>query len=609
MWPVIRGAICSVIGFFAAAWGMVGLQTVAGVDRGGISTFILGYVGGLIGWLLGIGIWKTWALEFLNRRVKEEETPDWRRYFRFTLDHKVIGIQYLVTFVVVFLLAGALAMVVRAELLTPTADFLGPDRYNSVMSLHGILMVAVAVAAIIGGLGNYVVPLMIGADDMAFPRLNATSFWMIPPVAVLLLAAPFAGGWDSGWTAYPPLSEVNGNGQVLFILAIITFGLSSIIGAVNSITTIITMRAKGMSWFRLPIFVWSILCASILALLITQFFAASLLLVLLDRTGGLAWFDPAKGGHVLLYQHLFWFYSHPAVYIMILPGIGVVLEVLSHLSRKPLFAYKLAVGGMLGIVGLSCVVWAHHMFTSGMSSSLAGPFMVLTELISIPTGLMFLSALGTLWRGRLWMATPMLFALAWVFNFLIGGLTGIFLADVATDLQLQDTYFVVAHFHYTIVGGMIFALFAGIYFWYPKITGRMYNETLGRVHAAWMFIGFNMVFLPMFWVGLNGMNRRVASYPEPLQYMNIYLSVAAFLLGASFFVFIGNMVWSWARGQKAPANPWRATTLEWHTSSPPPRENFLGPIEVIADPYGYGSGNGQHAKVGDGQPAGLEART
>jgi len=594
--PLIRATAWGVLGY-AAGWALASAVRLAmGAGAGGPVAIVVGYVAGLAGWLLGIGAWERWAREWLGLPVVPEDHRDRLRYLRFCTDHRVIGVQYLVTFVVVFLLAGALAMLIRAELVAPGQTVMGPDRYNVVMSLHGILMIAVAVAAVLGGLGNYLVPLLIGAEDMAFPRLNALSYWLVPPVAALLLAAPFAGGWDAGWTVYPPLSERNAFGQVLFVLAIITFGISSILGGLNFLVTIWKMRAPGMSWGRLPIFVWSVFAASLLSLTVTQFFAASLLLVLLDRVAGMAWFDPARGGDPLLYQHLFWFYSHPAVYIMILPGFGLALEVLTHMSRKPLYAYKAAVAGFLGIVGLSGLVWAHHMFTSGMSSWLHAPFMLTTEMISIPTGLVFLSALGTIWQGKLWLRTPMLFALAFVFNFLIGGLTGIFLADVATDVHLQDTYFVVAHFHYTIMGGEIFALFAGIYFWFPKITGRMFSERLGKLHAWWMFLGFNAVFLPMFVVGVRGMNRRVSDYLPAYAGLNRAISVAGFVLGASFLVFVWNAVRSWRRGEPAPANPWMARTLEWQVPSPPPPENFPAPPVVVAHPYGYGGAELEHAR-------------
>jgi cytochrome c oxidase subunit 1 len=585
--PVLRGLLWAVIGF-ALGWGLAALvQAVGGRAVGGPAAFIFGYVFALAGWLLGVGVWRAWGREWVGLTPTPDEVEGWRRYLTFNTDHKVIGVQYLVTFVVVFLLAGLLAMVMRTELMAPGRTIVEPGTYNEVMSLHGMLMISVAVATIIGGFANYFVPIMIGAEDMAFPRLNALSYWFVPPVALLLLAAPLAGGWDSGWTAYPPLSETNAAGQMMMSLAFITFGFSSILGGINFIVTIATMRAPGMSWGRLPIFVWSILSAAVLSALFTQYIAAAQVMLLLDRVAGTAFFDGTRGGQPILYENIFWFYSHPAVYIMVLPGLGIMLEVLAHFSRKPLFAYKVAVAGFLGISGMSCVVWAHHMFTSGMPNYLHGPFMASTELISIPTGLIFLSAVGTIWRGKLWLRTPMLFALAVVFNFLIGGITGIFLADVATDLHLQDTYFVVAHFHYTIVGGEIFGLFAGIYYWFPKITGRMYNERLGKLHAWWMFIGFNAVFLPMFWLGINGMNRRVADYPQELAAFNRYISVASFLLGASFLVFVWNMVRSLVRGPVAEANPWMARTLEWQIPSPPPKENFPAHPHVVGHPYDY----------------------
>ncbi len=547
----------------------------------------VGYVFGLGGWLLGIGLWERWAREWLGIPTKEGPTGP-GRYLTFSTDHKVVGIQYLVTFLLLFLVAGLFAVLIRLQLLSPEGEVLNQGVYNRVMSLHGIIMIAVAVASIIGGFGNYFVPIMIGARDVAFPRLNALSFWLVPPVAVLLLAAQAVGGWDSGWTAYPPLSVRNASGQIFFNLAIITFGLSSILGGLNFLVTIIFMRAPGMTWGRLPIFVWSIFAAAILAATFTQFFAAAMLMITLDRIADTSFFNADAGGAPLLYQHVFWFYSHPAVYIFVLPGLGITLEILSHFSRKPLFAYRWAVGGLLGIIAISGVVWAHHMFVAGEDSHILAPFLVSTEIISVPTGLVFLSALGTIWMGRLWLRVPMLFAMGVVFNFLIGGITGIFLADVPTDINLSDTYFVVAHFHYTIIGGEIFALFAAIYYWFPKITGRMYSERLGQIHFWLMFLGFNATFLPMFWLGLHGMNRRVATYTSDLQDVNIFVSIMGSLMAASFLVFVFNVVRALAWGEKAAADPWRARTLEWQVSSPPPVENFPAPPVVIGNPYDYG---------------------
>jgi cytochrome c oxidase subunit 1 len=589
---VRRGVLWGLIGFGLGVGLAALFRTAAGSSPWWLEhNFAVGYVLGLLGWLLGVGMWERWVKEWLG--LPTQPNPHgWMRYFAFTTDHKVIGVQYLVTFVAVFLIAGLLAMLMRYHLMDSQGALFNGGVYNQVMSLHGILMIAVAVAVIIGGFGNFLVPLMIGARDMAFPRLNALTYWLIPPVAVLLLTAQAVGGWDTGWTAYPPLAVRNAAGQLFFNLAIITFGLSSILGGLNFLVTISFLRAPGMTWGRLPIFVWSIFSASIIALIFTQAFAAAMLMEAVDRLAGTNFFNP---GDPLLYQHVFWFYSHPAVYIFILPGFGILLEVLTHFSRKPLFAYRWAVAGFLTIVAISGIVWAHHMFVTTSEVAFLGAFLVTTEAISIPTGLVFLSALGTIWMGKLWLTPPMLFALGALFNFLIGGITGIYLADVPSDIQLSDTYFVVAHFHYTIIGGEIFALLAAIYYWFPKITGRMYHQGLGKLHFWLTFLGFNLTFLPMFWAGLHGMNRRIAIYDPALEGVNVFASIAAFVMGAGFLVFVGNMVWSWVRGKVAEANPWRARTLEWQVPSPPPEENFPAPPVVVGEPYEYGvPGAGPH---------------
>ncbi len=576
-----------------------GISIALGLKENAVIT--IGYILGLIGWLLGIGVWDHWARGWLgleNKPTPTRESHGVGRYFAFCADHKVIGIQYLVTFVAVFLLAGLLAMVIRIELMKPGIDILDLNTYNTVMSWHGIVMIAVAVATTLGSLGNFAVPLLIGAQDMAFPRVNALSFWLVPPVAVLLvLAFPF--GFDFGWTAYPPLSVLPGVGRMLFLLAFLTFGLVSILGGLNFLATITRLRAPGMTWGRLPIFVWGVLCASILSLLFTQFVAAGLLMVVLDRVVGTAFFGPTQGGGAVLYQHIFWLYSHPAVYVMVLPGFGLMLEIVTHFSRKPLFGYKWAVGGLLGIVGLSGIVWAHHMNTSGTPLwEILAPQMATTEMISIPTGLIFMCALGTLWMGKIRLSTPMLFALGMVFNFLIGGLGGIFNADIPTDIHLQDTYWVVGHFHYTVMGGVIFALLAGIYYWFPKMTGRMYSETLGKVHFVWLFVTFNAVFSVMHMLGYYGMNRRIGDYSPELGGANMYISLVSFVMGASFLVFVYNLVVSAARGPKAVANPWQLRTLEWTLPSPVPEHNFPTAPRVTGHPYDYGVPGSVHAVVG-----------
>ncbi len=546
----------------------------------------LSYLLGLLAFLLAVGgaaAWRRWA-----RGEAEPPLHGPARYWRFSVDHKVIGVQYLVISFVVFFVAGSMALVMRAELARPGLQYLSDNGYHTAMGLHGIGMIVVALTAIIGGLGNFAVPLQIGAADMAFPRLNAVAFWMLPPAVLVLLSAPFAGGFDFGWTAYPPLSEQGPLGRLSFFLAFLTVGFSSVFAGVNFLTTILTMRAKGMTLRRIPVFAWGVLAAGIIIVMATSVVASSLLMVVFDRIIGASFFNANRGGAPILYQHLFWFYSHPAVYIMILPAMGVVLEILPPFTRKPLFAYDVVVAGFLAIVGLSFIVWAHHLWTSGMWDLLSLPFMVTTELISVPTGAVFLSALGTLWCGRIRIKAPMLFALGFLANFLVGGLTGIFHADVPTGLHLHDTWFVVAHFHYTIMGGTIFALFAGLYYWFPKITGRMPDERLARVHFWLMFVGFHLTFIPMFWMGTRGMRRRVADILPEHAGVQTFVSLSALLIAASAVVGLWNIVRSARRGPRAGANPWGSRTLEWTTASPPPEHNFDRPPVVTEPPYQYG---------------------
>jgi cytochrome c oxidase subunit 1 len=581
--------------------GIIGYALGVGLTmaiRGGTPTdeiaVVIGYIFALVGWLGGIGGIEAFGRQWIGKSVEVSTDRGWRRYFEFSVDHKVIGIQYGVTLLGVLLIGGIAAMIMRVELASPGVGIVDLDDFNKIVSMHGILMVAVAVAGIIGAFGNYIIPIQIGAQDMAFPRLNAVGFWLVPPVAIALLMSPLLGAFNAGWTSYAPLSVTNESGQILFNMAIVTFGMSSILGGINVITTVITMRAPGMTWGRLPIFTWAGLATSVLSFAVTQFFAAAVILVTMDRVAGTSFFQPEVGS-ALLYEHIFWFYSHPAVYIMVLPGFGVILEIVTTFSRKPLFAYKAVVASLFAIVGLSVVVWAHHMFTSGMANFLHGPFMIVTEAISIPTGVIFLGILGTLWQGRLWFRTPLVIAFGWLFNFTIGGITGIFLADVATDIHLHDTYFVVAHFHYTIVGGSIFALIAAVFYWFPKITGRMYNEKAGSIFGVWLTLFFNLTFIPLFWAGMNGMNRRIGDYPDAFEGANKFASVSALILGASFLLFVGNLLYSALFGPKVGPNPWNARTLEWLIPSPPPEHNFTSQPVVIGSPYAYGVKGSVHA--------------
>ena len=570
-----------------------GIAIVLHADEG--QTLALSYVLGLFGFLLGVGAFRFWITWAIGREVDPHEeheahghAGDWRRYFRFTTDHKVIGVQYLVTSFALFLTAGAAAMFMRLELSQPGIAT-GSDIYNTIMSTHGAMMITVALISIIGGLGNYLVPLMIGARDMAFPKANALSYWMLPPALLLVAINPLLGGFDTGWTAYPPLSQQANLGQQAYLMAFVTIGTSSILSAINFLVTVFRMRAPGMSLMRMPIFVWAMTVTAALALIATSVVAGAFTMLLFDQILGTSFFRASRGGDVILFQHLFWFYSHPAVYIMALPGIGAILEVVPVFARKPLFAYPLAVLMFVGIGVLSFMVWAHHMFVSGMAEFFHIPIMLSTELISVPTGIVFLCALGTIWMGRIHFKTPMLWVFGFLFAFVIGGITGVFLADVPTDITLSDTYFVVAHFHYTIVGGTIYGLFAGTYYWFPKITGRMYNERLGQLHFWWFTLAFNATFLPMFWLGIEGMRRRVADYDPALGAVNLFVSIAAVNIALSVGVFVYNMVRSAMRGEKAAANPWGAYTLEWQVSSPPPIDNFDHIPTITGAPYPYGT--------------------
>jgi cytochrome c oxidase subunit I len=517
-----------------------------------------------------------------------QPAPSWLRYFWWNTDHKVIGVQYIVTTFFFFLIGGSLAMLVRTELLEPGVDLLNGTQYNRVMTNHGSVMLFLWIIPVLAGFGNYFVPLMIGARDMAFPRLNALSYWLIPPAGLLMLASFFVGAAEAGWTAYVPLSIGTPDGQTLWALSVILLGTASIMGAVNFLTTILTMRAEGLTIWRLPLFVWGIVATSVLSVTATPVLTAGLILVALDRLVGTQFFLVSGGGDPVLWQNLFWFYSHPAVYIMILPGMGIISEIFPVFSRKPIFGYRAIALSSMAIAVLGLTVWAHHMFTSGMDPRLRVPYMVSSMIIAVPTGVKIFSWLATIWNGKLRFNTPMMFALGFISQFLIGGLTGIFLAAIPVDLHVHDTYFVVAHLHFVLFGGSVSAVYAGLYYWYPKITGRMYDERLGHAHFWMNFVGTNLAYLPMFLVGLLGMPRRVADYDPSFATLNQLASIGAFLLGASVLPFLYNAIISWVRGPAAEANPWRGMTLEWQTSSPPPPNNFERLPVVTHGPYDYG---------------------
>jgi len=515
----------------------------------------------------------------------------WREYFSFSTDHKVIGVQYMVTTFIFFLIGGLLAMIIRGELITPKLDVVDRPLYNGLFTLHGTIMIFLWIIPFNVGLANYLVPLMIGARDMAFPRLNAIAFWMIPPGGLLLLSSFLlkSGTAQAGWWSYPPVSlqSPHNQGEVIWILSLVIIGISSIMGGVNFITTIFWMRAPGMTFFRMPIFVWSILSSQLLQLFCLPALTGGLILLLLDITAGTNFFKPSEGGNPILYQHLFWFYSHPAVYVMVLPIFGVFSEILPAFSRNPLFGYRSVALATIALAVISTVVWAHHMFASVTPGWMRILFMFTSMLVAVPTGIKEFAWTATVWRGRLHLLTPMLFALGGAVMFLFAGITGVMLASTPFDLHVNNTYFVVGHFHYVVYNTITMGIFAAIYFWFPKITGRMYVEGWGKIHFWLTFIGANLTFFPMHPLGLHGMLRRVSSYDPEYQWWNVIASLGSFLLGMSTLPFIANIVGSWLRGPKAENNPWHATGLEWQTSSPPPKENFEEIPVVTEPPYHY----------------------
>ncbi|MBJ7899957.1 MAG: cytochrome c oxidase subunit I [Cyanobacteria bacterium RI_101] len=528
----------------------------------------------------------TTAIPTLNLQPPRRK---WTDYFSFCTDHKVIGIQYLVTSFVFFFIGGSFAEVMRTELATPDPDFVSPELYNQLMTLHGTIMIFLWIVPAGAAFANYLIPLMIGAEDMAFPRLNAVAFWLTPPGGVLLISSFFVGAPQAGWTSYPPLSLLSGKwGEEIWILSVLLVGTSSILGAINFVTTILKMRIKDMDLHSMPLFCWAMLATSSLILLSTPVLAAALILLSFDLIAGTSFFNPTGGGDPVVYQHLFWFYSHPAVYIMILPFFGVISEVIPVHARKPIFGYRAIAYSSLAISFLGLIVWAHHMFTSGTPGWLRMFFMATTMLIAVPTGIKIFSWCGTLWGGKISLNTAMLFAIGFLASFLMGGLTGIMVASVPFDIHVHDTYFVVGHFHYVLFGGSALALFSAVYHWFPKMTGRMVNENLGRLHFALMFVGLNLTFMPMHELGLLGMNRRIALYDPQFQSLNQLSTLGAYLLGVSSIPFVINVFWSIFKGEKAGRNPWRALTLEWQTASPPIIENFEEEPVLWSGPYDFG---------------------
>ena len=497
-----------------------------------------------------------------------------------TVDHKRIGILYILTSLLFFGMGGILALLIRIQLIVPDNHVLTKNSYNEVVTIHGTTMIFLVIVPILAGFGNYLLPLMIGARDMAFPRLNALSYWLFLLGGIVLYLSFFAkgGAANAGWTSYVPLATLHepGRGQDLWILSLHILSIASLVGAINVIVTTINMRAPGMSFMRLPLFVWSIFTYGWMLVLVLPTLSAGLTLMLLDRQAGTHFFDPAHGGSPILYQHVFWFFGHPEVYIMVLPAMGMLSEIIPVFARKPIFGYKAVAFSTIGIAFFSMLVWAHHMFAVGMPQGLNIFFMLSSMIIAVPTGVKIFNWLATLWRGNISFETPMLWCLGFLGIFTIGGLSGIYLAAFPIDWQVTDTYFVVAHFHYVLFGGSMFAIFGGLYYWWPKMFGRLLDEGLGKLHFWLTFIGFNLTFFPQHMLGLLGMQRRIYTYPEHGLFAayNMISSIGSFVMAVGTLVFVANVIKTSRSGARAGNDPWVADTLEWYTTSPPPPWNF-----------------------------------
>jgi cytochrome c oxidase subunit I len=549
--------------------------------------------------------------------AEHHELGFWRTYI-FSTDHKMIGRQFLFLALFMMSIGGLMAMLMRLDLAWPDTQFnflsifpstiqqdnaITANTYNSMLTMHATIMIFFVVMPIlVGCFGNFLIPLMVGARDMAFPKLNLLSFWVGAVAGVIMLASFFVPGGPAaaGWTSYAPLSAVpiyTGVywGQDLWCISIIVLGASSLMGSINYITTIINMRTRGMTFFRLPLVIWSLFITAILLLLALPVLTTALALLLFDRMAGTHFFLPSGGGEPLLWQHLFWFFGHPEVYIMILPAMGMASDVIATFSRKPIFGYRAMAYAMVAIAFLSWLVWGHHMFQSGMDPALGTGFMLTTMVIAVPSAIKTFNWLGTLYKGNIHYTTAMLNALSFVAMFVIGGLSGIFMACTPVDMYIHDTYFIVAHIHYVLFGGSLFGVFAGVTYWYPKMFGRMMNETLGKIHFWITFVAFNCTFFPMHILGMGGHMRRIYNptqydFLKPLEPINMFISISAFVLGSAQFIFLANMIWSYFRGQKAVENPWKANTLEWSAPSPPGHGNWPGPIPIVyRGPYEYSS--------------------
>jgi cytochrome c oxidase subunit I len=552
-------------------------------------------LGWLVGFMLGMGAFVGPLRWVVGRDITHSDAEYMagkdlgrKRYWKYTTDHKVVGIQYLIVAMSVLGFAGLLAMLIRTELGMTWTYVFTPSFYNSMIGTHGIAMIIGMIVIISGPLGNFIVPMMIGARDMAFPRLNALSLWLFVAAVPMLVSSMFMGGIQDGWSVYQPLASQAPIGMLGYQMTIIVFAISTAVASVNLMTTILTMRAKGMTWSRTPIFVYGIFAASIMGLYAFPFFQYSQILGLSDRVFNTSFFDPLNGGSVWLYENLFWLLGHPEVYVILIPSMAVALELMPVFLRKPLFSFNFAVAGIVGVVALSGLVWAHHMYMTGWAPAANYPFMLSTELISIPVGFLVLVAIGTFWRGTAWTRLPLMAVYAVIFNKMIGGVTGVYLSDVPADQYFHGSMFVVAHFHYMLMGAGLFGAMAGIAFFFPKMTGRFLDERTGSIGLWTAFIGFQITFMSMFVAGLQGQPRRVLDFDSQFNLSNWISTIGAYVIGIGMLIFLSAIIRSWRSGVIASSNPWGSKSLEWQTETPVPLENFPVLPVVTERPYNYG---------------------
>ncbi len=600
---IVRGLIGQIIGWAAGIGVVTGIRALMGLGYRAEPAWVLGAVFGIIGFMIAIGAFRDWFAWAKGEETEDpeevQEEPGAKRFWGFSVDHKVIGVQYGFLSLFLLVVGGSFALLFRLELAQTGMQWVTLNFFNTLIGMHGMTLI-VAILMGISAMSNYAVPLLIGAKDMAFPRLNGFAFWLAVPASLVLVSAIFTGGFDTGWTGYPPLSIRAPMGMQMFFVAVFFAGWSSILGALNLIVTILRMRAPGMSLFRMPIFSWATLATSIIALTATQLIGTSFQMVSFERLFGMSFFDANSGGNPILFQHLFWFYSHPAVYIFVLPGLGIISELLPVFVRKPLFGYKWVAMSSLGIALVGFLVWAHHMFTSGMEEYLRVPFMYSTLLVAVPTGIKFFSWVATIWMGRIRFETPMLFLVGAIVVFLLGGLTGPPAGTVSTDLHLHDTYYIVGHFHATMFGGFIFPLFAAIYYWYPKITGRRMSELLGKIQFFLLTPGFLITSFGQMQVGLLGMRRRIADYDPAhgFETAHLIITIAGFMVAFSVLIFLVNLFISAKRGQVATDNVWESRSPEWSVlPSPAPMHNYPQPFHVVGDPYDYGLKGSHYVEI------------